>query len=129
MGTIEEVPIDDVVYLQTSCSATFKNREDVENLIQALIDGEQDPLVDPTLILNVAKALKRRPELRAGPGKTPRTAIYYSMDHRRLYAMRQAGCEQVRVQVQLSGRFVDEFINKARDRLGEPREITLRSNW
>jgi hypothetical protein len=51
--------------------------------------------------------------------KTSRTPIYFTLDHRRLHCMRVAGCRTVRVRIQLCGRVFDEFVNKARESLGQ----------
>ena len=53
-------------------------------------------------------------------------AIYYALDHRRLHCMREACCEHIRVRIQLCGRSVDEFVNKARERLGQHSMISIR---
>ena len=88
-------------------------------LIDALKQGEKDPMKDNFLILNAVEVSIRSSESRrVGERRTPRRVGYWTFDHRRLFCLRQAGCTRVRLRIQLSGRAVDEMFNKAMDCLG-----------
>ena len=57
-----------------------------------LREKKQDPLQDDSLIINVVKVHMRRPDLtRHGSRRTPRRTVYFTLDHRRLHCMREAG--------------------------------------
>ena len=83
-----EVNIRDIYNLQSTCSSTFKNGESLQSLITALICKEQDPMRDDRLILSVAKANLRRPDLRSqNCSKIPKVPVYFTFDHRRLHCL------------------------------------------
>ena len=74
------------------------------------------------MVLKVAKAMIRRPELRNENDKrTPRIPCLWTYDHRRLYAMQAAGCCSIRVQVRVCKHI--QFAAASR------KSIAVRSSW
>ena len=118
---ILEVDIADICFLQPSCGGKFRDGRHLENTIHAIQAGRVDPMSHPSFCLNVAKAIVHS----KGKGKG-RRILYWSFDHRRLFAMRMAGCKRVRVKVKLSGEGFTEFANKAIQHLGTRRSIRIR---
>ncbi len=124
-NTVLEVHPDDICYSQPTASRRFKDGRLVGTLIDELKRGAVDPLAHPDLVLSVAKALIRRPDLRKlGSKHVPRRECLWTFDHRRLYAMKAAGCHRIRIQISLQGRAFDEFANKYK--LEQRKEIELR---
>ena len=119
VGDIVTVPIDAVRNLQRRCSSRFRDGRPLEQTIQQLESGQVNELHHPNFVLNVAKAVR--------DGR----ATYYTLDHRRLYCMRRAGKQHVRVRICLAGRMFDEFARKARERLdlGRPDEIRVNGSY
>ena len=128
IGEIVHVSITDVFHLQPRCSRALRNGTTPQTLTSLIKRGRHDPMKDDFLILNAAMANVRLS--RAGGSKHRRSrrkhVIYYAFDHSRLYCMREAGCDTVRLRVQLCGRAFDEFANKAIERLGQDKSITVR---
>ena len=91
---IETDPIHRVANLQTWCSPRFKHGRPLESTIHELKEGLVDPLRHPKFILNAVKAtVKRHGE---------QQELYWTEDHRRLFCMRAAGCNQIRVRIPFS---------------------------
>ena len=111
---IVQVDPNRICYTQATCSRHFKNGRPVTTLVDELRQKLVDPLVHPDLVLSVAKAWIRRPDLKKpGCKHTPRRECLFTMDHRRLYAMKAAGCRKVCARIRLQGRGFDEFVNKS----------------
>eukprot|EP00438_Fugacium_kawagutii_P000275 Skav206172 [mRNA] locus=scaffold3494:43836:45248:+ [translate_table: standard] len=108
-GDIVTVPIDAVYNLQQRCSPHFRDGRPLEQTIQQLKNGQISELH--------AKA--------CFDGRT----TYYTFDHRRLFCMRKAGKQHVRVRIRLAGREFNEFARKARDRLGRHDEIRVNRSY
>ena len=109
-GQVEEVPIPQVLCLQSRISATLRNGMRLDDLIQRLQQGEVHPNREPWLVLKMSKATWRD---RHGRQITQ----YYTFDHRRLYCIWKAGYRRVRAEIVLAGAAFNEFARKA-DRLG-----------
>lgn len=112
-GEIVTVPIDAVYNLQERCSSHFRDGRPLEQTIQQLKSGQVNELHHPRFVLNVAKAV------------LDSRATYWTFDHRRLYCMKMAGKQHVRVRIRLAGHEFDEFARKARERLGRHGEIRV----
>ena len=52
--------------------------------------------------------------------------VYYTLDHRRLKCMKEAGCVKVRAHVVLRDKFLDECVNKGLHSIGMRSEIELK---
>lgn len=105
--TISNFP-EKVWALQDSIRPAFQDGRTLDQLVVELRRGDKNPLTCDSLILNVAVANLRD---RSGmPFKR-----YYTLDHRRLWCMRQAGCTSIRVRIkpELSGPAFDQFLKKA----------------
>ena len=112
---IETVPIHRVANLQTWCSPRFKDGRPLESTIHELKEGLVDPLRHPKFILNAVKAtVKRHGE---------QQELYWTEDHRRLFCMRAAGCNQIRVRIPVLDRRVQGIFRKAIDRIGHDTDI------
>ena len=113
------VDVDSICFLQPSIGRRFRDGRELQDTIVALRTGQVDVNSDPRFVLNVAMA-----KVRQRHGHT--NVVYYTMDHRRLYCMRRAGCEQARVSVKLFGHWFNEFVRKATERLGRTQCIRPR---
>ena len=91
--------------LQGSNGGKFRNGDDLQSLVRALLNSEVDPMTTDWLVLKVAVA------------KVGKILRYYTFDHRRLWCLYQARCKRIRVRIAMSGRIFDEFVRKA-DGLG-----------
>ena len=92
---ITVLDIRDVYYTQRSCSPCFRHGGSLSNLTQQLRDRVFDPMEHDFLILDVIQASLRGDRRR---GTLPKL-IYYSLDHRRLKCMKDAGCLQMRARI------------------------------
>ena len=91
-------------------------------LTKQLRDGRVHALNDDFLILNVILASIRQ---HRGP-RAGRRLVYYTLDHRRLKCMKDAGCTQVRVCILIADSLiVSNFINKGIERIGLRTEIAV----
>ncbi len=80
----------------------------------------------PDFILRVAKGEFKSYRRNAdGHRDARRQTLYWTFDHRRLFCMREAGCQKVRVQVELGGHAFNEFASKGIEALGRRRSIQL----
>jgi len=124
---VVETSISRVFNLQQACSAVFRDGRPLHVLIHELRTKRKDPLKDDFLILNVARAcIQRRGSRRPHSSADSRAVVYYTLDHRRLHCLREAGCSRLRVRVRLAGREVDEFVKKAAESLGQRTAIRVR---
>jgi len=85
------VSTQDVYFTQRSCSPTFRNHLTLSGLTRQLKDGVVDPLEADFLVLDVIQVLIRQGRRRGAF----RSMVYYTLDHRRLKCMKDAGCQQV----------------------------------
>lgn len=99
--------LEHVWALQESISSTFRNGQPLDNLIEKLRNSAVDPMTDDFLILNVAVA-----KIRIG---SVRHVRYLAYDHRRLWCMYHAGCQQIRVRIKpgMYGPHFDELVRKS----------------
>eukprot|EP00438_Fugacium_kawagutii_P027272 Skav214365 [mRNA] locus=scaffold86:651312:655028:+ [translate_table: standard] len=99
-GGIVTVPIDVVHNLQKRISPRFRNGRSLGETISKLTRGEINHLQHPKFVLRVAKSSLNR------------CVHYWTLDHRRLFCMKQAGKQQVRVKIVLAHPMFDEFVWK-----------------
>ena len=111
------VPIQMVWNLQTSCSSRFRDGRTLEETTFQLQRGIVDELEHRDFVLNVAK------------GRVDGRTYYWTLDHRRLVCLKQAGKQLVRVKVCLSGKVFDEFVRKAFERLQHGDAIRVRQRY
>eukprot|EP00747_Dinoflagellata_sp_TGD_P127196 gnl/TRDRNA2_/TRDRNA2_174378_c2_seq2.p1 gnl/TRDRNA2_/TRDRNA2_174378_c2~~gnl/TRDRNA2_/TRDRNA2_174378_c2_seq2.p1 ORF type:complete len:725 (+),score=117.24 gnl/TRDRNA2_/TRDRNA2_174378_c2_seq2:103-2277(+) len=108
-GEVTTVKTDDVYFIQRDISPTLRNTGmTVTQLTQEICDGRIDPLETEWLVLDVMKVLLREHH---GP-RSPRRLVYLTLDHRRLKAMKDAGCPEVKVCI-FSHPKLSDFANKA----------------
>jgi hypothetical protein len=113
-NSIAEVHIEDVLNLQASISQYFRDGQPLGDLISSLRNGFVDPLQTPWLTLNVIKA------------KRFSKTVYFTYDHRRLFCSREAACRRIKVCVRLQGRYADELVRKAWEKLAVSQTIQVR---
>ena len=113
-GDVQTVPIEAVGNLQQWCSSRFRDGRTLEETTSQLKRGRINELEHHNFVLNVAKAC------------VDGNVYYWSLDHRRLLCLRQAGKQHVRVKVCLSGRRFDEFARKDFGRLRHDEHIQVR---
>ena len=120
-GEIVTVETQDVYFTQNSVSPTLCNGMTLAQLTQDLHDGVYDPLETPWLVLDVMQVVARQ---NLHPGARCKT-VYYTLDHRRLKAIKDASCPKVQVCVFLHHKFSD-FVNKGMDSIGQRSDIKVR---
>jgi len=118
----EEMIVDsrDVYFTQSSVSPTSGNGMTLVQLTQYLQDGLLDPLETGWLVLDVMQVYARRDRR---PG-SQRKLVYFTLDHRRLKAMKDASCPEVKVCV-YSHHKLSDFVNKGMDRIGLRSDIRV----
>ena len=87
-GEIVTVETQDVYFTQNSVSPTLRNGMTLAQLTQDLHDGVYDPLETPRLVLDVMQVVARQNLHPSARRKT----VYYTLDHRRLKAIKDASC-------------------------------------
>ena len=105
IGDVVTVPIDLVHNLQTRISRTFRDGRSLEDTIWEL-RNRINHLEHPNFVLRVAKSSLNGCD------------HYWTFDHRRLFCMKEAGKQLVRVRIELASPVFDEFVRKGQDRLG-----------
>lgn len=101
-GPVLEVNLEKVWALQRSIKSRFRDGRKVLDLVEGLLEKRVNPMKAKFLVLTGAVAYVR------GGGER-----IYTFDHRRAYALVQAGVKTCRFRIVLSGRAFDEFASKA----------------
>ena len=107
-GQNKTVSVDRLYYLQPDCSSAFKCGTSVASVITGLQTGRVDPKEEWLRLRVIPRGRKTG---------------YYTLDHRRLYSLRQAGVDHVSVKVKKAPRLMREFLTKAHHRLGNSSSI------
>ena len=104
---------------QMSCSDKFRCGHSLQDLIEQLRSKETDPMTDDFLIINVIQASVRF-------DRRSYKEVWYTLDHRRLKCMKDAGCTECRVRIVMANDpALNQFVNKSKDSLGLRADIQV----
>ena len=117
---VTTVDIDDVYFTQTTCPNQFRDGRSLTELMHSLHHKLVDPMEDDLLILNVIQVAVR---LHKRSGAQSR--CMYTLDHRRLKCMKDAGCTKLRVRIILANS-PPLNVNKAIGRIGCRRDVHVK---
>jgi len=122
---IVEMDTKDVYFTQRHCSDYFRSGVSLTETTAQLRDWPELPLSVDSFILDVIQA-RVRPDWRRG---TRRMLVYYSLDHRRLKCMKDAGVSRIRVRILISDNpAVDNLMTKAMESVGLRTDIVVKHN-
>eukprot|EP00929_Paragymnodinium_shiwhaense_P090081 TRINITY_DN50309_c0_g1_i1.p1 TRINITY_DN50309_c0_g1~~TRINITY_DN50309_c0_g1_i1.p1 ORF type:complete len:456 (-),score=103.90 TRINITY_DN50309_c0_g1_i1:252-1619(-) len=116
---VEEVDIHSVCYVQKNIGRLFKDNRSIDELIDLLKTHQvdhRDTEQYPWLVLHAVHVKKH--------GRS----VYFTMDHRRLYCMREAGLQTVYLRVRRLSSIGLELAMKAFDKLLSDQNLRIRGN-